>query len=100
MPQTLTLQAILIGRAKTSSEHGHVLVSLKIGQHVLPLTLTPEQASMFPELTQTVPHPTERKAQTIAYNPAPSYTLTIAVVEPQEQAEEPQEELVEADNAE
>lgn len=80
---SLTLNASLIGKAQTSSEQGHVQVTLRIGNQNLYLQLLPEQASMFPDLVKTVPHATERRRQAIAYNAAPSYTVTIAEVVPE-----------------
>lgn len=80
---SLTLNASLIGKAQTSSEQGHVQVTLRVGNQNLYLQLLPEQAAMFPDLVKTVPHATERRRQAIAYNAAPAYTLTIAEVGPE-----------------
>lgn len=78
----LTLQATLVGRATTPSEHGYIQVTLKIAGQNLQLMLPPEHAAMFPELVRTIPHSTERKAQQLQYLPAPSYTVTIDLVKP------------------
>lgn len=80
---SLTLQATLVGKASTSSEHGHFQVTLNVGGQNLHLKLLPEQAAMFPDLVRTIPHVTERKAQQLQYLPAPSYTVTIAQVVPE-----------------
>lgn len=79
----LVLHASLIGKAKTSSELGHLQVTLRIGNQNLYLTLTPEQASMFPDLVQTQPHPTERKQTQVVYSSGGSYSVTIAEVVPE-----------------
>lgn len=80
---SLTLQATLIGKASTSSEHGHVQVTLNVAGQLLYLKLLPELAAMFPDLVRTIPHASERKAQQLQYLPAPSYTVTIAQVVPE-----------------
>lgn len=79
----LTLQATLVGKASTSSEHGHFQVTLNVAGQNLYLKLLPEQAAMFPDLVRTIPHVTERKAQQLQYLLAPSYTVTIAQVVPE-----------------
>lgn len=79
----LTLQASLVGKAKTSSEHGHVQVTLGVAGQLLYLLLPPTDAAMFPDLVRTIPHITERKTQQLQYLPAPSYTVTIAQVVPE-----------------
>jgi|SRR5882757_6228782 len=79
----LVLQASLVGKASTSSEHGHVQVTLNVAGQLLYLKLLPEQAAILPDLVRTIPHATERKAQQLQYLPAPSYTVTIAQVVPQ-----------------
>lgn len=80
---SLVLTASLVGKASTPSEHGHVQVTLKIGNQNLYLQLLPEQAAMFPDLVRTIPHKTERKAQQLQYLPSPSYTVTIEQVVPE-----------------
>lgn len=80
---SLVLQASLVGKASTSSEHGHFQVTLNIAGQNLYLKLLPEQAAMFPDLVRTIPHVSERKAQQLQYLPAPSYTVTIAQVVPE-----------------
>jgi hypothetical protein len=80
---SLVLQATLLGKATTNSESGHLLVTLRIGRQNLELTLSPDQATMFPDLVSTQPHPTERRRQHIQYNSAPAYTVTIDQVIPE-----------------
>lgn len=79
----LVLQASLVGKASTPSEHGHFQVTLNVAGQNLYLKLLPEQAAMFPDLVRTIPHVSERKAQQLQYLPAPSYTVTIAQVVPE-----------------
>lgn len=80
---SLTLSATLVGKASTSSEHGHFQVTLNVAGQFLYLKLLPAEAAMFPDLVRTIPHATERKSQQLQYLPAPSYTVTIAQVVPQ-----------------
>jgi hypothetical protein len=83
----LTLSATLIGKATTSSEHGHIQVTLNVAGQNLYLKLLPEQAKMFPDLVRLSQHPTEPRHQ-IAYNASPAYTVTIAEVVPEPAAPE------------
>lgn len=95
----LTLTAILLGKAQTGGSH--LQVTLKIAQDVLHLNLTPEQASVFPDLVQQQGggHPTHDPRR-ITYNPAPGYTVTIAPVEAEaEEVELEQEPLDEAEES-
>ena len=80
---SLTLPALLIGKARTSGDH--LQVTLRVQQDILTLNLRPEDADFFPDLSATIGggHPLYDPTQVVYNTAVPSYRITISPVEPE-----------------
>lgn len=82
IPESLTLEATLVGRASTANDH--IQVTLLIGQTPLQLLLPPDQAQLFPELVHQSGgrHAIFDPARIEYTNLSHKFTLTISPLAP------------------